>query len=126
MSTDDDFPTHGGKREGAGRPRGPRPDPDNASVLMQNAKAKKEMYKAQLAELTYHERRAELATHESYRRALSLALQAANATLLTLPPRLAGQMAAETNARKLEVFLEGELKAACLAWSDAVLDAIPI
>lgn len=118
----------GGKRPGAGAPKGNNnrwgggsagPEGTKANLILKNARAKKEMYLAQLAELEYKQKRAELIAIESVYRVLDSAVTACREHLMGIPGRYASILAAESDARTIETLLETEIRRALEQISEA-------
>lgn len=82
-------PGHGGYRPGAGRK--PKSEQNDAYLLLAKAKAKREMYNAQLAELEYREKSGELIPFDLLNRILSAAFVDIRASLLSQHNTIASQ-----------------------------------
>lgn len=118
----------GGRRPGAGRPKGSgvkaqaaagNPAPMKAAALMSNARAKKEMYLANLAELEYQQKRGELIRLDTVFAVIDAAATACREHMMGLPGRWASILAAETDERTIERMMEQEIRAALTHIADA-------
>ena len=90
-------PGHGGKRPGAGRPKGsrtassapigrpPKAEQNDAYTVLAKAKAKRETYRAHLEELKYKEAARDLIPVREHELALASAFKLVAAVLETLP-----------------------------------------
>jgi hypothetical protein len=91
-------PGHGGRRPGAGRPKGsgaakpaatigrpPKTEQNDAYTVLAKAKAKRETYRAQMEELRYREAARELIPAIEYERALASAFKLVASALESLP-----------------------------------------
>jgi hypothetical protein len=99
-------PGHGGKRPGAGRPPGsgrkPKVEQNDAYTLLAKAKAKREMYRAQMAELEYKQKNGELVQADEVAAAWAEQVMIAKGRLLNLPARLAPDIVNATDMRQIE------------------------
>ena len=110
----------GGKRPGAGAPKGNNnrhggiagADGTKANLLLKNARAKKEMYLAQLAELEYKTKQRELVHVDDARKVIDVAATSCREHLMGIPGRFASIFAAEVDAMKIEQDLETEIRSA--------------
>jgi hypothetical protein len=110
----------GGKRPGAGAPKGNNnrhggvagPDGTRANVLIKNARAKKEMYLANLAEIEYKTKQRELIHVDDAKKVIDVAATSCREHLLGIPGRFASIFAAEMDARKIEQELGAEIRTA--------------
>lgn len=83
-------PGHGGAREGAGRKAGvPVGNTSDTYALLAKAKAKRETYRAQMAELEYRARVGELLEAGEVAALWTSQIQIAKGRLLAIPSRLA-------------------------------------
>lgn len=130
MAEISDFPPSGkgGARPGAGRPKGTghrqqadagNTAPMKAAALMANARAKKEMYLANLAEIEYQQKRGELIRIETVFRVIDAATTACREYLTGLPGRWASILAAETDEREIERLMDQEIRQALQQLVDA-------
>ena len=101
-------PGHGGKREGAGPKPGTRgtasPTADAYAVLAK-AKAKRETYKAQLAELEYRKATGELLPADEVAAAWAEQIAIAKGRFMALPARLAPDLLNAKDMRAIEAAL---------------------
>lgn len=81
-----------------------------AAALMANARAKKEMYLANLAEIEYQQKRGDLIRLETVHRVIDSAATAFREALLVIPGRWASELAAEMDPREIEMVLDRELR----------------
>lgn len=99
-------PGHGGARAGAGRPKGsasgPRATRDTASVTLAKAKAKREMYRAHLAELEFKEKSGELIPADEVAAAWVDRVQVAKGRLMALPTRIGPKLINQGDLRRIE------------------------
>jgi BMFP domain-containing protein YqiC len=99
-------PGHGGKRPGAGRPPGsgrkPKVEQNDAYTLLAKAKAKRETYRAQMAELEYRQKNGELVPADEVAAAWTEQVMIAKGRLLNLPARLAPDLVNATDMRQIE------------------------
>lgn len=110
----------GGKRPGAGAPKGNNnrnggaagPDGTKANLIIKNARAKKEMYLANLAELDYKAKQRELIHVDDAKKVIDVAATSCREHLMGIPGRFASIFASEADPRKIEEDLETEIRAA--------------
>jgi len=96
-------PGHGGTRAGAGRkPKATHGDQSDAYSLLAKAKAKRETYRAQMAELEYRQKNGELIPADEVGEAWTERVLIAKGRLLNLPARLAPNLIAATDMREIE------------------------
>lgn len=100
-------PGHGGRRPGAGRPK--NEGQHSAYEVLAKAKAKRETFKAQLAELEYQQARGELVRADDVEAAWADHIQTAKGRLLALPSRVAPRVQQEAELRKIEEIIRDEL-----------------
>jgi phage terminase Nu1 subunit (DNA packaging protein) len=104
----------------------PPPEPDSAETTETYAKsrAQKEHYQAKLAKLDYEKRAGTLVdAHEVQLEAYKIA-RAVRDALLSIPDRVASELAAETNAFKLHARLTDELRKTLVSLKE-ILDVDP-
>lgn len=104
-------PNHGGARPGAGRPRSDKPAAQVYQDLAE-AKAKHEHFKAQKAELEYKQRAGKLLPIEEVVEAWTTHIGIAKNRLMSIPTRLAPELVAMTEMRKIEDRIREEIHAA--------------
>lgn len=117
----------GGKRPGAGAPKGNNnrnggaagPDGTKANLIIKNARAKKEMYLANLAELDYKEKERQLIRVEDVLKVIDTAATSCREHLMGIPGRFASIFASETDARTIEEELDAEIRTALQHIADA-------
>lgn len=86
-------PGHGGARPGAGRPKGSvKKDQNDAYTVLAKAKAKRETYMAQLAELEYKERSGQLINADRVSEIWRKHIETAKGRLLSIPGAHAGEL----------------------------------
>ena len=79
-------PGHGGVRPGAGRPKGSvKKDQNDAYTVLAKARAKREMFRAQMEELRYREAAKELLPAADFERAMASAFKIVTQMLESLP-----------------------------------------
>lgn len=118
----------GGRRPGAGAPKGNNnrhggiagAEGTKANLLLKNARAKKEMYLAQLAELDYKAKQRELIPISECHAVIDIAATACREHLMGIPGRFASLFAAEADPMKIEQDLETEIRAALEHVADAL------
>ena len=129
MTEDDEIYTgKGGKRPGAGAPKGNTnrsggalgQDGTKANLLIKNARAKKEMYLANLAELDFKAKQRELIPVSECLAVIDLAATSCREHMMGIPGRFASILAAETDAMKIEQTLTQEIRSALEHVSDAL------
>jgi hypothetical protein len=127
-ATDDEIYTgKGGRRPGAGAPKGNRnrsggvlgEEGTKANLVIKNARAKKEMYLANLAELEFKQKQGELIHVESVFKVIDTAATSCREHLMGIPGRFASIFAAEVDAMKIEQDLESEIRTALQHIADA-------
>jgi hypothetical protein len=127
-ATDDEIYTgKGGRRPGAGAPKGNRnrsggvlgEEGTKANLVIKNARAKKEMYLANLAELEFKQKQGELIHVESVFKVIDTAATSCREHLMGIPGRFASIFAAEVDAMKIEQDLEAEIRTALQHIADA-------
>jgi hypothetical protein len=127
-ATDDEIYTgKGGRRPGAGAPKGNRnrsggvlgEEGTKANLVIKNARAKKEMYLANLAELDFKQKQGELIHVESVFKVIDTAATSCREHLMGIPGRFASIFAAEVDAMKIEQDLESEIRTALQHIADA-------
>jgi hypothetical protein len=127
-TTDDEIYTgKGGRRPGAGAPKGNRnrsggvlgEEGTKANLVIKNARAKKEMYLANLAELDFKQKQGELIHVESVFKVIDTAATSCREHLMGIPGRFASIFAAEVDAMKIEQDLESEIRTALQHIADA-------
>jgi hypothetical protein len=127
-ATDDEIYTgKGGRRPGAGAPKGNRnrsggvlgEEGTKANLVIKNARAKKEMYLANLAELDFKQKQGELIHVESVFKVIDTAATSCREHLMGIPGRFASIFAAEVDAMKIEQDLEAEIRTALQHIADA-------
>jgi hypothetical protein len=117
----------GGRRPGAGAPKGNRnrsggvlgEEGTKANLFIKNARAKKEMYLANLAELDFKQKQGELIHVESVFKVIDTAATSCREHLMGIPGRFASIFAAEVDAMKIEQDLEAEIRTALQHIADA-------
>jgi hypothetical protein len=117
----------GGRRPGAGAPKGNRnrsggvlgEEGTKANLVIKNARAKKEMYLANLAELDFKQKQGELIHVESVFKVIDTAATSCREHLMGIPGRFASIFAAEVDAMKIEQDLEAEIRTALQHIADA-------
>ena len=102
----------GGKRPGAGAPAGNLNAVGGTKTdkLIRAAKAKKESYRAHLAELEYKQRRAGLVSQTTINRVLDDALAVLRAEFDPLPADLSKRIAASSDPREIDLLLGAEIR----------------
>ena len=96
-------PDHGGAREGAGRPVGiPRGDRSAVYDTLAKAKAKRETYRAQMAEVEYRQKIGELLDAKEVAALWVAQVGIAKGRLLALPSRLAPAVIGLGDLRSIE------------------------
>lgn len=117
-------PGHGGAREGAGRRPGRKPgdgfkaDQADAYTLLAKAKAKRETYRAHIAELEYKQKSGDLLPRDEVAAAWIDRVQILKGRLLALPSRVAPIVATAQDMRAIEQALRGEIIAALTELAD--------
>jgi len=103
---------HGGKRAGAGR----RPAVEEASSgaygMLAKAKAKNEVFKAQLAELDYKTKIGQMLPVEEVSRVWGEQIRIAKERLMSIPARAAPSLLRMTELREIEQYLREAIHAA--------------
>ena len=110
-------PGHGGARPGAGRKPGPGRKPGDGLKVEQNdaytvlakAKAKRETYRAQLAELEYKQKAGELLPKGEVAAAWVERVQVLKGRMLALPSRVAPIVATAPDLRAIEQAIRNEI-----------------
>lgn len=131
MAEISDFPPSGkgGARPGAGRPKGTghrqqadagNTAPMKAAALMANARAKKEMYLANLAELDFKARQRELITISECHSVIDMCATTCREHLMGMPGRLSAIFAGEGDPRVIEQMMDAEIRAALEHVADAL------
>ena len=127
-TADDEIYTgKGGRRPGSGAPKGNRnrsggvlgEEGTKANLIIKNARAKKEMYLANLAELDFKQKQGELIHVESVFKVIDTAATSCREHLMGIPGRFASIFAAEVDAMKIEQDLEAEIRTALQHIADA-------
>lgn len=118
----------GGRRPGAGAPKGNNnrnggiagAEGTKANLLLKNARAKKEMYLAQLAELDYKAKQRELIPISECYAVIDLCATSCREHLMGIPGRFSAIFASESDARTIEETMEAEIRAALEHVADAL------
>lgn len=96
-------PGHGGKRAGSGRPVGHKQSaPAKAYEVLAKAKAKRETYRAQMAEVEYRQKIGELLEAEEVKQLWAEQVAIAKGRMLALPARLAPAVIGVGDLRTIE------------------------
>lgn len=93
-------PGHGGARPGSGRPA--KTDQGDAYTVLAKAKAKRETYRAQMAELEYRTRMGELLEARVVADTWAAQVGIAKGRILSLPARIAPQVIGLGDLRAIE------------------------
>jgi hypothetical protein len=116
------FPTHGGKRQNAGRPAGKKEKEPRASKIAADekayavlefaqAKAKKESYQAHIAELEYLERKGKLVNADGVERAAFQFGRILQKNLVDVfPSRISMEIAGMTDPWEIEKFIREKMR----------------
>jgi hypothetical protein len=103
--------THGGRRAGAGRPKGVKPHkPPSGEVPFAEARRRKELALAEIRELELAERRGGVVRIETVREEWSHVIGTAKARLMALPSRLAPDLLHENELLGIESRLRSALQ----------------
>ncbi len=84
----------------------------NDTIRFKDAKAKREHYRAKLAELEYNERAGIFVIAKEVRDANETLYRVFRDRLLNIPSRISGQLAAKTEQQKVHHLLDNEIKKA--------------
>jgi len=103
-------PGHGGKRAGAGG-RPIKREQNDAYTILAKAKAKRETYLAQIAELEYRQRTGELIPAEEVAAEWERLVMVAKGRLMALPARLAPTLVKLRDMRSVETTIRDEIVA---------------
>ena len=104
-------PGHGGARPGAGRPKGSgKQDQNDAYTVLAKAKAKRETYMAQLAELEYKERSGQLINADRVSEIWRKHIETAKGRLLSIPGAHASELLRAESVADIEQRLRDALK----------------
>ena len=103
-------PGHGGVRAGAGRKKATPPGQTDPYQVLARAKAKRETYRAQMAELEYKEKLGELIREDEAVEIWSQQIQVARARFMALPTRLSSELAQCSTIREAERILREAIK----------------
>lgn len=98
---------HGGYRPGSGRPR--KTEQNDANTLLAKAKAKRETYKAQLAELEYKKAVGELIPRDEVVATWIDHIQIAKGRLMALPSRVSADVAQTSDLKRIEQTIRAAL-----------------
>ena len=116
-------PGHGGARPGAGRPKGTgKKDQNDAYVLLAKAKAKRETYLAQMAELEYKERSGQLIKADRVSEIWVKHIETAKGRLLSIPGSHAGELFRAESVAEIEQRLRDALMAVMEEIANASID----
>lgn len=102
--------THGGFREGAGRK--PKTDQNDAYTVLAKAKAKRETHRAQLAELEWKQKTGELVAVSEVTALWSQKVIEAKTALLSIPAKLAPEVAPITDPKRIAEIVRQHIYAA--------------
>ena len=101
-------PGHGGARPGSGRPA--KTDQGDAYTVLAKAKAKRETYRAQMAELEYRTRMGELLESQVVAETWANHINIAKTALLGLPSKLAHELAATSDPVKIAEIMRERIR----------------
>jgi hypothetical protein len=118
----------GGRRPGAGAPKGNNNknggilggEGTKANLLIRNARAKKEMYLANMAELEFKARQRELISLAECHNVIDIAATACREHLMGIPGRFASIFASESDPMQIERDMESEIRQALEHIADAI------
>jgi len=111
---------HGGRRPGAGRPKGAKSAPADVQTRFAEARAAKEAALAEIRQLEAARKRGETIDKAAAVRSFSRSGMVFRDAMLSIPGRVAAQLATETDERRIEALLTAAIRAELTRLADSV------